>query len=285
MAKHTKIAAAALDYVEEHLGERMDLETVAAALHYSKYHLHRAFSQTVGMTIHDYIQRRRLTAAAGLLVFSRRPILEIALGAGYESQQAFTAAFGELYKKTPGQFRREKNFYPLKLPLRLKEGPEKSGRPWESLIRPAAEADIEAVMALSSLAVEGFPGFQEEFHRESIRGYIRRGEALAAADDSVLAGFTAFSEAGGSIDFLAVHPQYRRQGIARAFLARIRERLGEDRALTTTTFRQGDKADLGYRRAMERLGFGEGELLTEFGYPTQRMVLGRAFGPGREEKP
>ncbi|WP_461611568.1 hypothetical protein [Cytobacillus kochii] len=40
-----------------------------------------------------------------------------------------------------------------------------------------------------------------------------------------------------------------------------------------TSFRKGDKADLGYRNALIQLGFREAELLTEFGYPTQEMVL------------
>ena len=75
-------------YIEAHLNEKLDLDTVASAVHYSKYHLHRMFTDTVGMTIHDYVRRRRLTEAAKLLVFSDLPILEVALAAGYESRQA-----------------------------------------------------------------------------------------------------------------------------------------------------------------------------------------------------
>lgn len=62
-------------------------------MHYSKYYLHRIFTKTTGVTIHAYLQRRRLTEAAKLLVFSNTSILEIALISGYESQQAFTERF------------------------------------------------------------------------------------------------------------------------------------------------------------------------------------------------
>ena len=62
--------AAVIDYIENHLDGKLELETVAEAVHYSKYHLHRLFTDTVGMTIHDYVQRRQLTEAAKLLVFS-----------------------------------------------------------------------------------------------------------------------------------------------------------------------------------------------------------------------
>ena len=96
---------AVIAYVEEHLNEKLDLETVANAVHYSKYYLHRMFTDTVGMTLHEYIRRRKLTEAAKLLVFSQKPLLEVALLAGYESQQAFTSVFKDMYKRTPLEYR------------------------------------------------------------------------------------------------------------------------------------------------------------------------------------
>ena len=70
MPGNIKNVMAAIDYIESHLHEKLDLETVAGAVHYSKYHLHRMFTGTVGLTIHDYVQRRQLTEAAKLLVLS-----------------------------------------------------------------------------------------------------------------------------------------------------------------------------------------------------------------------
>ena len=84
-------------------------------MHYSKYHLHRMFTAAVGLTLHDYIQRRRLTEAAKLLVFSEQPILDIALKSGYESQQAFSNIFTAMYKTSPGKYRDNEKFYPLQL--------------------------------------------------------------------------------------------------------------------------------------------------------------------------
>ena len=40
-----------IDYIESHLYEKLDLETVARAVHYSKYHMHRMFTDTVELTI------------------------------------------------------------------------------------------------------------------------------------------------------------------------------------------------------------------------------------------
>lgn len=99
--------------------EKIGLDDFAQMMHYSKYHLHRMFTNIVGFTIHKYIQRRRLTEAAKLLVFTDRNIIDIALIAGYESQQAFTTAFKLLYKKSPRIFRECKEYYPLQLKFAL----------------------------------------------------------------------------------------------------------------------------------------------------------------------
>ena len=110
---------AVIDYIESHLDEKLDLEKVSDAVHYSKYYLHRMFTNTVGMTIHDYMQRRQLTEAAKLLVFSSKPIIEVAFLCGYESQQAFSSAFKSMYKVPPAQYRASGTFYPLQLRFTL----------------------------------------------------------------------------------------------------------------------------------------------------------------------
>lgn len=51
------------------------------------------------------------------------------------------------------------------------------------------------------------------------------------------------------------------------------EELLKDVPISITTFREGDKADLGYREVFQKLGFAEAELLIEFGYPTQKFIL------------
>lgn len=74
-----RIVSQAIRYIEDNLNEKLELDVVAAGLHYSKFHLHRIFTKTIGLTIHEYVGRRQLTEAAKLLVFSKKPIMEIAL--------------------------------------------------------------------------------------------------------------------------------------------------------------------------------------------------------------
>ncbi len=65
----------AIAYMEAHLDEKMDFERVAGAVHYSKYHLHRMFTEITGMTLHDYMLRRQMTEAAAFLSFVRTFVL------------------------------------------------------------------------------------------------------------------------------------------------------------------------------------------------------------------
>ena len=83
----------------------------------------------------------------------------------------------------------------------------------------------------------------------------------------------AFCYDTGSIDFLGVHPQYRNRGIPKLFLDKLMEDYLPGREISTTTYRENDKADTGYRNELKQLGFTEKELLIEFGYPTQKLIL------------
>lgn len=264
--------SAVIAYIENNLDQRLDLDTVAAAVGYSKYHLHRMFADTVGMTLHDYIQRRQLTEAAKLLVFSKKPIVEIALTAGYESQPAFAAIFKAMYKRTPREYRQNGVFYPLQLAFTLKETPSSPDAATPE-IAYATRDDIPDWMDFVALVIDGFPCLDEKAHLEQVKRYIASRQALIMRDGDTIIGAAAFSHQTGSIDFLAVHPQYRRREIAKVFLDFIMVHLLPEREISITTFREGDKADPGQREDYKRLGFAEAELLVEFGYPTQRLTL------------
>lgn len=259
-------------FIEEHLNEKLDLEAVAEAMHYSKYHLHRMFGEITGITLHDYVIRRQLTEAAKLLVFSERPVLDIAICCGYESQQAFAAAFKAMYKLPPARFREKGEFYPLQLRYSLSEDMDGKRLTAEG-IRPAGEKDIPAWMELVRLAIDGYPHLNEEEYLRKLREHIEKGQALILKENELAAGVLAFSYETGSIEFFGVHPQYRKGNIARLFLDKLMEEFLPGQDISITTYREGDRADTGYRKGLKGLGFAERELLTEFGYPTQRFVL------------
>lgn len=93
------------NYIDSNLQENLDLDKLAKEAGYSKYHLERLFTKHYGCTVTKYIREERLKRAAIQLAFTNASILEIALGACYESQQAFTLAFKRLYQTAPGSYR------------------------------------------------------------------------------------------------------------------------------------------------------------------------------------
>ena len=109
-----------VSYIEEHLEEDLSLDRIAEALNYSKFYIARTFAEETGGTVYKYIQGRRLTLAAEKLVCTEEPIIEIAYGAHYNSQQAFTLAFGRLYQCTPQSYRKRGIFEPRQ--TRLSQG-------------------------------------------------------------------------------------------------------------------------------------------------------------------
>lgn len=271
MRPHASAIALTLAFIEQHLAERLDLERLADEVGYSKFHLHRLFTATVGFTVHEYVQRRRLTEAARALVGTQRPVMDIALETGYDSQQAFTTAFAARYKLPPAQFRAAGSFYPLQLPFELVDGAAAEGEAWT--VAYAQPDDVPAWMALMRAAADGFPYLDEAEHETWIAGRVERRRAIVAWDGDVLVGALAFDRRRAQADVLAVHPQYRRLDVARTLLDALREVELPGRDVSTTTYRAGDRADTGHRRLLVELGFEEAELLEEFGYPTQRFVL------------
>lgn len=261
-----------IDYIESHLDGKLELEAVSKAIHYSKYHLHRMFSDTVGMTIHDYVVRRQLTEAAKFLVFTEKPIIEISLICGYESQQAFTAAFKCMYKMPPAEYRDSGSFYPLQLRFCLhhKVCPTRLST---SDIRFAETTDILEWMKLVHLVIDGYPHLYEPAYLQNLQDCIYEKRALVFEKERSMIGVMAFSYSTSSIEFMGIHPQYRNSGIQKMFLDKLIEEYLPGSEISTTTYREHDKADTGYRIELKQLGFAERELLVEFGYPTQRFVL------------
>ena len=258
-------------YIETRLHERLDLETAAKALGYSKYHLHRTFTSCAGQTPHSYILRRRLTEAARRLVNTREPILEIALTSGYESQRAFTAVFKTMYKRTPREYREKGTYYPLQRPLTLNPNP--AAPEAAQKITYANQSDIPAWKDFIDVVIDGFPRLDEAEHMRRLKQRIEMRQVLITRDGGAITGAAAYSERTGSIDFLAAHPQYRHYEIEKELLSYLKRSPLAGREISVTTFRMGDKADTGQRERYRRLGFKEGAFLTEYGYPTQRLIL------------
>ncbi|OKP73742.1 AraC family transcriptional regulator [Paenibacillus helianthi] len=95
----------ALDYMESKMTEPMRIEDVARVAHVSPFHFQRMFSMLTGVTVADYIRKRRLTLAAQELAISKIRVLDVALKYGYDSPEAFAKAFRKAHGLTPSAAR------------------------------------------------------------------------------------------------------------------------------------------------------------------------------------
>ena len=102
----TVLTEALTSYIDNHLQDNLSLNEIEKTFHYSKYYLNRIFLREKGETIYKYIQINRLNKAAKELVLTKRPIIEIAFEAGYDSQQSFTQAFHQIFLDSPYVYRK-----------------------------------------------------------------------------------------------------------------------------------------------------------------------------------
>jgi AraC family transcriptional regulator len=95
----------ALNYIEGNLSNPIDLQEVAKIAMSSEYHFKRLFSLLSGITISEYIRRRRLTLAALELKNPDVKVIDTALRYQYQSPDAFSRAFQKYHGITPSAAR------------------------------------------------------------------------------------------------------------------------------------------------------------------------------------
>ena len=94
-----------VDYIEARLEDNIALADVAKAAGISQWHFQRIFKALTNETLKSYIRSRRMARALDRLLTTDDRIIDIAIAAGFESQQSFTRAFGTTFDITPSAYR------------------------------------------------------------------------------------------------------------------------------------------------------------------------------------
>lgn len=97
---------AGIEYIEANLDQDIDPSQVAIQGGLSQWHFQRVFKALTNETLKTYIRSRRLANALNQLASTSSRILDIALDAGYESQESFTRAFKHAFSMSPLQYRK-----------------------------------------------------------------------------------------------------------------------------------------------------------------------------------
>lgn len=97
----------ALDYIEKNMDKEITPDEIAKIAYSSKFHFLRTFYMLTGVTLGEYIRKRRLSLAAKDIVANDMKIIDIAYKYGYETPEAFTKAFKKLHGVSPSEARKE----------------------------------------------------------------------------------------------------------------------------------------------------------------------------------
>ena len=91
----------AIEYIENNLDKEISLDAAAQIECCSTYYFQRMFTYVSGISLSEYIRRRRMSQAAFELQKTDKKVLDIALKYGYSSPTAFNRAFQSVHGITP----------------------------------------------------------------------------------------------------------------------------------------------------------------------------------------
>lgn len=121
-----------VEYINQHLGEEIDLKSLAKITIFSPFYFHRIMRAFLGEPIGTFIVRTRTEAAARLLRYTDLPIADIAYRIGYSSPSSLSKVFRQFYGISPTEYRNNKKIVIMKpaiirpdleLPCEIKELP------------------------------------------------------------------------------------------------------------------------------------------------------------------
>lgn len=121
-----------IDYIESHLTQELDYEKLGQIACCSSYHFQRMFTYMAGISLSEYVRRRKMSLAAVDLQNSREKIIDIAEKYGYHSPTAFNRAFQSIHAVPPSAVRGEgvcvKSFPPIRFTISVKGAEEMNYR-------------------------------------------------------------------------------------------------------------------------------------------------------------
>jgi AraC family transcriptional regulator len=102
-----------LDHIDQHLSRNLDLDALSGVAAFSKYHFHRQFTATFGLSVHRYVQLARMKRASHRLASEdAQSVTDIAMDAGYDAPEAFARAFRRRLGQSPSSFRKSPDWDP-----------------------------------------------------------------------------------------------------------------------------------------------------------------------------
>ncbi|MGG1552453.1 helix-turn-helix domain-containing protein [Paenibacillus ferrarius] len=107
--RDTEVLRELVQYVDEHLAEKIEMSEVSRLAGMSYTYFSRFFKKKMGASFTDYVNRKRIAKAERLLVTEHRSIGAIAEAVGIENMAHFYELFKRFNGCTPKQYLRKLN--------------------------------------------------------------------------------------------------------------------------------------------------------------------------------
>ena len=104
--KMTELISQVKDYIADHLDEELKRTDLAAMIYLHPDYLSHAFKDETGMSLSEYITRKRIDYAMMLLEKTNRSVSDIAAKCGYASLAYFTKTFKRIIGMSPKEYRK-----------------------------------------------------------------------------------------------------------------------------------------------------------------------------------
>ena len=106
LPESNKIFETAKQYIEDHLGDTLEIEDICKALKVGRTKLYEIFKNEIKMGVSKYILKRRMHRAKKLLKTTDLPIPDIADLVGFTDYNYFSRVYKKTYKKSPKTYRK-----------------------------------------------------------------------------------------------------------------------------------------------------------------------------------
>ena len=93
-----------VNFISKNLTEDLSLAALAKREGFSPIHFHNLFKSATGKTLRDFVEEKRIRAAANLIVSTSKNLTEIAYECGFSSQAYFSFVFKRRMNMTPRQY-------------------------------------------------------------------------------------------------------------------------------------------------------------------------------------
>ena len=165
----------AINYIENHLIDELNINDIAATAYLSPFHFQRIFHAICGVTVGEYIRQRRLSIAAGELMSTKAKVIDIALKYGYDSPDSFSRAFSKFHGVSPSTLRKGERVLQTFTPIKIKSYSGETSKMDYRIVEKAAFTVVGFGKRFAGeTAYTEIPKFWDE-HYENGRGKVIEG--------------------------------------------------------------------------------------------------------------